>query len=256
MKLDGKVALITGGAIRVGRELALSLAEAGADIVINHWKTPEQAQRTKSDIENLGRQCLSVEADMKSVAQMKSLVQRIDERYGRLDIVVHNAGNFNQQKFEDITEEIFYSSIDTILKGALFLSQAAAKLMMKYGSGKFIAIIGNSHFENLPNYIVHGIAKTGLAKLMQGLALAYSPHIQAYAVCPDSILDPDEGQLKFKDTRDSDVVLTDHNIFEKKGISLRKGNPKELAELIIYLSGCTSYMNGNVIILDGGRSLF
>ena len=256
MKLYGKVALVTGGAIRVGRELALSLAEAGADIVINHWKTPEQAQGTKADIEKLGRQCLSVEADMKSVAQMKSLVQRIDEKYGRLDIVVHNAGNFNQQKFEDITEEVFYSSIDTILKGALFLSQAAVKLMMKNGSGKFIAIIGNSHFENLPNYIIHGIAKTGLAKLMQGLALAYSPHIQAYAVCPDSILDPDEGQLKFKDNRDSDVVLTDHDIFEKKGISLRKGNPKELAELIKYLSGCTSYLNGNVIVLDGGRSLF
>lgn len=256
MKLNGKVALITGGAIRVGRQLALSLAKAGADIVINHWKTPEEAQKTKADIEKLGRRCLSVEADMKSVNDMKILIQEIEKEYDRLDIVVHNAGNFNRQSFEDITEEIFYSSIDTIVKGPLFLSQSAVKLMMKNKSGKFIAIIGNSYIENLPDYIVHGIAKTGLAKLMQGLALAYSPYIQCYAICPDNILDPDKGQFTYNDNRDSDIVSIEEDVVEKKGIKLRKGNPRDLAELVIYLSGCTSYLNGNVIILDGGHSLY
>lgn len=255
--LDGRVALVTGGAIRVGKQLALCLARAGADVVISHFNTQEQAVETKAEIEALGRRCLSVEANMRDVGQLRELVRRTDAAFGRLDIVVHNAGNFNCQPFEEITEEIWDSSQETIVKGALFLSQAAVKLMQKNRFGRFIAIVGNSYHENLPNYIVHGIAKTGLAKLMQGLALAYSPDICAYAVCPDTIFPLyDDPGLKRNARRAVTETAVDADTVEINGIRLRKGNPQDLGELVVFLSGCTNYLNGNIICLDGGKSLF
>lgn len=257
MDLSGKVALVTGGAIRVGKRLALALADAGADIVISWFGIPVEAEETKNIILSKGRKCLSIEANMRSVSQLQDMVSEIESAFGRLDIVVHNAGNFNCQPFEEVTEEIWDSSMETILKGALFLSQAAAPVMLKHGFGKFIAIVGNSYHENLPNYIVHGIAKNGLAKLMQGLSLTYSPQIQAYAICPDTIFPMyDDPKLKANSKRASTLTVVDEDTVEKGGILLKKGNPDDLAELIVFLSGCTNYLNGNVIIMDGGKSLF
>ena len=258
MRLDGKVALVTGGAYRVGQYLSLALAEAGADVVVNHWKTPEHAAKTKKMVEDMGQRCLIVEADVSDIEMCNAMIGTVEKKCSRLDILVHNAGNFNQAPFFEMTEDLWDNSMNLILKGPFFLSQSAAKLMQKNGGGKIIAIVGNSYFENWPDFIPHAIAKTGLAKLMQELAVALSPYIQCNAICPATILTGDDGKdAAQRAARGEEGGINDQerDVYIERGVTLHRGKPEELAELVVYLSGCSAYMNGAILPLDGGKTI-
>lgn len=257
MILEGKVALVTGGAQRVGKVLCLALARAGADIVMNYWRTEEDAQKTKADIESLGRRCLAIECDITDIGQAQSMITEVEAEFGRLDILVHSASNYNIRPFLQVTEDIWESSLNVNLKGPFFLSQAAAKLMLKHGSGRIMALVGNSYYESWPDAIPHGVAKTGLVKLMQALAIALSPKIQCNAICPARILPSPAGQdMQVMRTRGDS--LHDGESAEEKttrygNVVLREGTPEDVAELVVYLSGCSDYLTGAVIPIDGGK---
>jgi NAD(P)-dependent dehydrogenase (short-subunit alcohol dehydrogenase family) len=249
MDLSGKVALITGGAQRAGRYISLALARAGAHIVLNHYNTEKDAQITKADIEKLGRSCITIDTDINNITSSRAMIDEIEATFGRLDILVHNASNLNRCPFMEVTEEIWESSFGVNLKAPFFLSQAAVRLMMKNNAGRIIALVGNSYFENWPEFIPHSIAKTGLAKLMQSLAIALSPTIQCNAICPASFLDAEESK-SIRQTRGDDHK---QEAIISKGISLHKGTPEEVAELVVYLASCSSYLNGTIIPIDGGK---
>ncbi|MEI1255786.1 SDR family oxidoreductase [Blautia sp. JLR.GB0024] len=252
-QLEGKVALVTGGAEKAGRYFARSYAEAGADIVITHCHMPKEAEETEKEIEKLGRRCLAVDADNRNIPQLRRAVKRMEEYYGRLDILLHNASNFNEQPIDQVTEAVWDSSMEIILKGAFFLSQAAAPLMLKNGGGRMLAIIGNSYYENWPDFIPHSIAKIGLAKLMQMLAVTYSPRIQCNAVCPASFLDSAEGNDILSSR--GEIVDEEKRVITIGGIPLHRGSKEEVAELILFLSACSNYINGAVIPVDAGKNL-
>ena len=252
MKLTNKVALVTGGAQRVGRVIALALAQEGADVVISHLGTPEDAAETRAAIEALGRRCLVCEADMRSIPALRAMVDKIDRTFGRLDILIHNAANFNDYPIEEVTEEIWDSSQDIICKGPFFLSQAAIPLMLRHKAGRMIALVGNSYYENWPTFIPHSVAKVGLAKLMQGFAVALSPYIQCTALCPADILSS-AGGLHIQAKKGEQMADESAEFITVNGQTLRRGNPAQVAELIVYLCTCSGYMNGAVIPLDGGK---
>jgi NAD(P)-dependent dehydrogenase (short-subunit alcohol dehydrogenase family) len=253
MNLSGKVALVTGGAQRVGRILSLALANAGADLVVNYWKTESDALCTKAEIEAIGRRCTTIETNVSDIRQTARMIEQVEEEYGRLDILVHNASNFNECPFLNVTEEIWESSLGVNLKGPFFLSQAAAKLMMKHQRGRIIAIIGNSYYENWPDFIPHTIAKTGLAKLMQCLSITLSPYIQCNAICPAVIFPSAKGQdLRILQSR-GESHAEEYEQFRGDTL-LHRGTPEEVAELVVYLSGCSGYLTGAVIPIDGGKS--
>lgn len=249
MDLSEKVALVTGGAQRAGQYISLALAKAGAHIVVNHYHTEEDAQTTKAEIEKLGRQCITFDVDITDMPRTHAMIEDIEDTFGRLDILVHNASNLNRSSFMEVTEQVWESSFDVNLKGPFFLSQAAVRLMMKHRSGRIIALIGNSYFENWPEFIPHSIAKTGLAKLMQGLAVALSPDIQCNAICPASFLAMEEAKA-IRETRGDEHQ---ERYIVSKGVTIHKGAPEEVAELVVYLAGCSSYLNGAVIPIDGGK---
>ena len=255
MKLDNKVALVTGGAIRVGKIISRALAEAGADLVISYWGTEAEARETKAEIEAMGRRCMIYEANMRSIPQLQSLVKATEEEYGRLDILIHNASNFNEGPMSEVTEEIWDSSHEIILKGAFFLSQAAVPLMMKHKSGRIIAMVGNSYYENLPIYLPHSIAKVGLVKLMECLAVTLSPYIQCTALCPATIMTSAAGGYSPVLQTRSETIDEEARTITVSGQKLVMGLPEQVAELIVYLSGCSNYMNGAVIPIDGGKHL-
>ncbi len=258
MQLEGKVALVTGGALRVGRVLSLALAEAGADVVVNYYRTPQEAEETKAEIEKRGRRCLLIEADVGSRLENAAMIDQIEREFGRLDILVHNAGNFNEAPFLEMTEASWDSSMNLILKGPFFLSQSAAKLMLKNKSGRIIAIVGNSYFENWPDFIPHAIAKTGLAKMMQSLAVALSPYIQCNAVCPSTILmadDDRDARQRAKRGETGAVNDPQAQTYVERGVTLHRGNPQELAEMVVYMAGCSGFLNGTILPLDGGKTI-
>ena len=192
---------------------------------------------------------------MRSVPQLQALVKAIDEEYGRLDILIHNASNFNEGPLETVTEEVWNSSHEIILKGAFFLTQAAVPLMMKHKSGRIMAMIGDSYYENWPEYIPHSIAKVGLVKLMETMAVTLSPYIQCTALCPATIMTSACGDYSsaFK-SRAQQLDENSHTV-KINGREIIMGNPAQVAELIVFLSGCSSYMNGAVIPIDGGKHL-
>lgn len=253
MKFDGKVVLITGGAEKAGKIFAIEFARAGADLVISHCNMPQQAAQTKKEIEELGRKCLAVEANNRNVNQIKMMVDKIRSYYGRLDVIVHNASNFNDQPIEKVTEEVWNSSMEIILKGAFFLSQTAVPLMLESGGGKIIALIGNSYYENWPNFIPHSIAKVGLAKLMQLLAITYSPHIQCNALCPASFLDSGSGDGILE--RRGEQLLKNGKSIMVNGVELYRGDSYDVAEALLFLASSSNYINGAIIPLDAGKNL-
>ena len=255
MNLSGKVALVTGGAQRAGRFFSLALARAGADIVMNYLGTEEDAQKTKSEIESLNRRCLPIEADITEIKQINRMITEIEKEFNRLDILIHNASNYNQCPFMEVTEEIWESSFGVNLKGPFFLSQAAAKLMLKNGSGRIIALIGNTYYENRPDFIPHIIAKTGLAKLIQSLAVTLSPSIQCNAICPATFYPSEKGQTEHAMKERGEEFIDQGKYIKMRGVKIYKGNPEEVAELIVYLAGCSDYLNGAVIPIDGGKHL-
>lgn len=249
----GKVVLVTGGAEKAGKYFAECYARAGADLVITHYGIPDLAEETKLEIEGMGRRCLAVEADNGSIPQMQGLVDIIDREYGRLDVILHNASNFNDQSMEQVTERIWDSSMNLILKGPFFLCQAAAPLMKRNGGGKMAAIIGNSYYENWPNYIPHSIAKVGLAKLMQMMAVTLSPDIQCNAICPASFLSSAAGDaIMIEKGEKLDPV---RGTIEVGGIPIHRGCKEEVAELLLFLTSCSEYLTGAVIPIDGGKNL-
>lgn len=252
-KLIGKSVLITGGAQRVGKHLCLAFAKSGANIIMNYWRTEDDAKRTKYEIEKLGRKCLKIEADITNINHINKMMAKIENVYGRLDILVHNASNFNQCPFIEVTEEIWNSSFNVNLKGPFFLSQAAAKLMLKNGSGRIIALVGNSYYENWPTFIPHVVSKTALAKLMQSLAIALSPKIQCNAICPAFIYSSEQNQTEYISNDRNEKFLEDFVIIN--GIKLHKGCPEEVAELVIFLATCNDYINGVIIPIDGGKCI-
>ena len=255
MRLDNKVALVTGGAIRVGKIISKALAEAGADLVISYWGTEAEARETQKENQDMGRRCMIYEANMRSVPQLQALVAAIDQEYGRLDILIHNASNFNEGPMSEVTEEVWDSSHEIILKGAFFLSQAAVPLMMKHKSGRIMAMIGDSYYENWPMYIPHSIAKVGVVKLMECLAVTLSPYIQCTALCPATIMTSAGGGYSSALTDRTDKIDEQNRTMTMNGREIVMGTPEQVAELIVYLSGCSSYMNGAVIPIDGGKHL-
>lgn len=252
-KLEGKVVMITGGAEKAGRTFSLEFAKAGADIVMNYWKVPEAAAKTKADIEALGRRCLAIEADVSSPEQMKEMAAAAEREFGHIDVLIHNAANFNDRPLFENQVSTWDSSMDLIAKGPFFLSQAVAKGMLERGHGRIIAIIGNSYYENWPNYIPHAVSKVALVKMIEGLAVALSPVVQCNAICP-SLYCPSEEDLPIIKAR-GEAVDENFTTMTYNGTDVRIGKVSDVAELLLYLATCSDYMNGAVIPIDGGKHL-
>lgn len=254
-KLAGTVALVTGGAERVGRVISESLAGAGAVVAVNHRGQQSRADATTEAIREAGGRASAHDADVCSPEACHDLVDTVVAEHGRLDFVVHNASSFVAAPFLTTTTADFDKAFDVLVRGPYFLSQAAAKHMQERGSGKIIAIAGNSYFEGWPLLTAHSIAKAAVVKMMQILSVALAPRVQCHVVCPAHILDS-------AGTTNTDLRARRHEVSDGKllrladDVSLREGRPEDVAELISYLCGSTPYLNGALIAIDGGKSNF
>jgi NAD(P)-dependent dehydrogenase (short-subunit alcohol dehydrogenase family) len=251
-RLSGQVALVTGGAERVGAVICRALAEAGADVAVNHLDREAAALETVAAIADTGRRAVALEADVSSPEQGRALVERTVAALGRLDILVHNASTFVRRPFLEITEDDFEESFGVGLRGPFFLSQAAARVMLAQGSGKILALIGNSLYEAWPDYVSHALAKRALADLTELLAVALSPTVQCLAIAPDRVLwtSPEHDRHQRGERSNGDgpgtVVVED--------VAFRTGTAEDVARLVVDLCGFGPYLNGAVIPLDGGKS--
>jgi 2-deoxy-D-gluconate 3-dehydrogenase len=244
--LTGKAAIVTGGAMGIGQGIALRLAEAGAGVLITDINL-EAAFNTVNQIRSKGGKAEAIKADASSVADAKRTVQETVRAFGRLDIIVNNAGIYPFAPALQMTEELWDKVLDINLKGLFFYSQAAAQEMMNEGhGGKIINIASIDALHPTGNLVHYDASKGGVVMVTKALALELGPHnIMVNAIAPGGIQTPGA----------SGPVTSDEFLqaFISRIPLRRVGVPDDIAKVVFFLaSGASDYMTGSLVVADGG----
>lgn len=242
MDLHGKVALVTGGAVRVGKAIALALAQEGADIAFSYNSSAGPAEETAREIEALGRRTFYRQADVAYVDQCKALVGETIATLGRLDVLVNSASLWHKTPLAQLTEADWDYVTSIILKGSLFTAQAAADQLGASGEGLIVNIIDLSSYKPFPNFVAHSAAKAGLLNLTYSLALSLAPNVRVNAIAPGPVLPP-------PNYTEQQIAAT-----AKRTLLGRWGTAEDVAEAVVYFAKA-SYVTGAVLHVDGGEHL-
>jgi NAD(P)-dependent dehydrogenase (short-subunit alcohol dehydrogenase family) len=237
--LAGQVALVTGGAKRVGRSIALRLAVDGADVVVNYSTSRSEAEDLAREIEAGGRRALAIRADVTKRVEVSKLFAAVVAQFGRLDILVNNVGEFFAAKFEDLTDEQWDGIMNVNLKSQFLCAQAAAPIMKRQGRGRIINLSSLGGLLAWPAYTHYCVSKAGVIMLTRCLARALGPEILVNSVAPGTIQFPGEAP-------DGDYI---------RRVPLhRTGKGEDIAGAVAYLA-TADFVTGQVIAVDGGRAL-
>ena len=241
-ELTGKVALVTGGAVRVGLEIARALADAGADVAIGYRRSAAEARAAVRDLEARGVRAAALRADVARPREARALVTAAVRRLGRLDILVNNAALFFRTPVLTTTIVQFDRLLAVNLRAPFFLSQAAARTMGRRG-GRIINIADVGAVRAWAGYVPYGISKAGVLMLTRGLAAALAPRIQVNAVAPGVVLLP-EGFPRVSGRRLTARIPMG-----------RHGRPADVAQAVRFFATCSDYITGQVLFVDGGMSV-
>ena len=238
--MKGSVALVTGSAKRLGRAVALRLAQEGADIVIHHRSSRAEAEEAVAEVEKVGRRAVTIAADLGNVSDIKRLFDETAKQFGRLDILVNSAANFLPASIVSTTEQIWDSSLDTNLKAVFFCAQAAAPLL-KRSQGVIVNFADAGGILGWTGYIPHCVSKAGVIMLTRCLAKELAPEVRVNAIAPGTITmpgDPPEWETDFI----------------KLAPLRRSGKPSDIADAVLFLVR-SKFITGQVLVVDGGRTL-
>lgn len=247
MKLEDKVALVTGSSQGIGQTIAVRLAQEGADIAINYRSHPEGAKETLSKVEATGRSGYIIQADLGNVSEVRRLITSSIEHFGKLDILVNNSGIEKHSSFWEVTEADYDSVINVNLKGVFFATQALVHHLMKTKQTGKIINISSVHEElPFPHFSSYCVSKGGVKMMMRNLAVELGPFgITINNVAPGAIETPINKNL-LNNPEKLDALL--------KNIPLaRLGKPKDVASLVAFLaSPDADYVTGTTLFVDGG----
>lgn len=238
--LQGKVALVTGAAKRIGRAVAVRLAREGANVVVHYNRSRAEAEEAVVEITGLGRESVALQTDLTSLAQIKRLFQQITEQFGRLDILVNSAANFLPARLDDTTEKMWEAALDTNLKAPFFCAQAAAPLL-KHSRGVIINFADIGGILPWPGYTPHCVSKAGVIMLTKCLAKALAPEVRVNAIAPGTITmsgDPSEWEAEFI----------------RRAPLHRSGTTEDIADAVSFLVHST-FVTGHILVVDGGRTI-
>jgi NAD(P)-dependent dehydrogenase (short-subunit alcohol dehydrogenase family) len=230
-------ALVTGGAVRVGRAIALGLARAGMDVVISYHRSAALAARTVRDLEKHGVRAAAFAADLARPAAARALVRRAARALGGLDVLVNSAAVFERTPFADATPEQYDRLLNVNLRSVFFCTQAAATIMER---GSHVVNIGDvGALRAWPGYIPYTVSKAGVHALTRGLAAALRPRgIAVNCVAPGAVLRP----AHFSPARWR-AVTRGH-----------EGRPEDVVDAVLYFAGCSPFVTGQVLRVDGGET--
>jgi NAD(P)-dependent dehydrogenase (short-subunit alcohol dehydrogenase family) len=243
MELRGRVVLVTGAAVRVGREIARAVAARGADVVVHYRSSVEEAEGLAREIAGLGVRAVTVRADLERAAEVRRLVTDALAAMGRIDVLVNNAAIFPRTPLLEVTEEEWDRTLAVNLKAPFLCAQAIAPHMLERGSGKIVNLADVAAFRPWPNYLPYSISKAGIVTLTQTLARALAPAVQVNAVAPGAILFPDDWDAERRERLLAQIPMK------------RTGEPADIARTVLFLLEGSDYITGAVIPVDGGRLL-
>jgi NAD(P)-dependent dehydrogenase (short-subunit alcohol dehydrogenase family) len=239
-KLSGQVALVTGAAKRIGRSVALRLADEGADIVVNYATSKAEADQVVGEIASRGRRAIAIQADVSKKADVDKLFAQIDNEFGKLDILVNNAGMFFAAKFEELTEEQWDRIMAGNLKSQFLCAQAAIPLLRRGTAPSHIVNISSlGGLLAWPAYTHYCVSKAGVIMLTRCLARALGPKILVNSVAP--------GTIQFPGEEPDEVYIRQVPLH-------RVGTGEDIADAVAFFAK-SDFVTGQILPVDGGRTL-
>lgn len=243
MDLTGKTALVTGGTLGIGAAIALEIARRGADVSICARNVTGEAEQVKSQIEQLGRKCLLIQADMAAAAECARVVEETARHFGRLDVLVHNAGGPAFGKTEDVSADLWEHTIALHVSANFYLAKAALPYLRKGGEAAILMISSSAGVRGVPGAIAYATAKGALPQMARSLARDLADdNIRVNVVAP--------GVIRTRFHQDMTEERKQHNL--KNRIPLhREGTAEQVADVALFLI-TNDYITGETVVIDGG----
>lgn len=237
------VALVSGGAIRVGRAISLELHRAGYAVAVAYNTSRQPAESLVAEIEADDGRALAVSADLTVPEEVRQLVGRVVDELGGIDLLVNNAAVFERRPFLDVDDDLWSRTLETNLTGAFRLSRLVARAMMSAGGGRIVNICGNAGIHPVGDYAAYCVSKAGLDTLTRCMAEALAPKIQVNGVAPGTVLFPEGTADQVK----GEVI--------ERIPAGRTGAPEDVAAVVRLLAEAPDYVTGAIVTVDGGASL-
>ncbi len=242
--LAGKVVLVTGSARRLGAETARLLHDAGADLALHYRRATGDAQALAGALNGLRPgSAIALQADLLDTPRLPGLIAAVAERFGRVDALVNNASSFFPTPVGSITESHWDDLMGTNLKAPLFLAQAAAP-QLRQARGTVVNIVDIHAERPLKSYPLYCTAKAGLVGLTRALAVELAPEVRVNGVAPGPIEWPEDDSF---DAAARETIIG-HTLLKRKGEAL------DVAKLVLFLLADATYLTGQIIAVDGGRT--
>jgi len=240
--LSGKCALVTGGARRIGREIALTLARAGADVALTYLNSSNEARTTVKEIGVMGVRSLEIKCDLRDPAAVRDAAQQTASRFGGIDLLVNNAGAYLTANFEDIAVEDWDSVFAVNVRGAFLMTQACLpELRRRYGRVVNIGSLGG--MRPWATHAHYCASKAALHMLTQVSANALAPNVMVNCVAPGMI---DQGE-----SERSEML---HRFAEKTPMR-KNGSAADVADAVLFFATCPEFITGQILTVDGGLGL-
>lgn len=237
------VALVTGGAVRVGGAISRALADAGYRLVVNYQSSAAAAEELRNTLLAAGGEVITVHADVSERSQVTRMMEVTLEQYGRLDLVVNNAAIIDECDFMKVDDERWRRTMKVNLDGPFYVAQAAALIMAGAGGGRIINICGTAGVSPIGDYAPYCAAKAGLDMLTRCMAQALAPDIQVNGIAPGTVLFPESTP---EDDRQRVMAKIPGGAI---------GRPEDIADAVCFLATAPDYITGTIIAVDGGASL-
>lgn len=252
MELQDRVSLVTGSATGVGREAAIQLARRGSHVVVNYTRSEDEARETVAMVEALGRRTLLCRADVSDDAQVRDMVTKTLDAFGRLDVLVNNAGTtsfIEHSNLEAVTDEVWDRILAVNLKGAFYCMRAAAKPMIERGEGAIVNVSSVAGLRGGGSSIPYAASKGALNTITMSMARVLAPAVRVNTVCPGFI----EGRwlagglgANYETARKRTSEAT-----PLKGVA----TPAQVASVIVAIVAEMDWVTGEIIAVDGGSSV-
>ena len=242
MEPRGRVALVTGAGVRLGRALALALAREGAHMLVHYNRSAEDAEETVREARALGAEAVALQADLSDLDQVDRLAREAEGVFGQVDILVNNASVFPPERLDEVTAEIWQRALGVNVTAPFFLTQRLGAGMRARGEGLVVNLADLAGLQPWAAYAAHSVSKAALVHLTRVAARALAPEVRVAAIAPGTVLPPEElsaGEIQ--------------RLAERSPLR-RIGAPEDVVAALLYLVR-SDFVTGEVLVVDGGRSL-
>jgi NAD(P)-dependent dehydrogenase (short-subunit alcohol dehydrogenase family) len=242
VELAGRCALVTGGAVRVGRALVLALAGEGMRLVVHYGSSREEAEGLVGEIRQTGGQAISISADLARVEEVERLAREAEAAFGGVDVLVNNASVFPDAGLDDTTPELWDHTLAVNLRAPFFLTQRLGAAMQGRGGGVIVNLADLAGLQAWRGYAAHGISKAALVHLTRVAARALAPEVRVVAIAPGTVLPPEN------------LSQAEVERLAQRAPLRRNGSPEDVVRALLYALRA-DFVTGEVLAVDGGRLL-